>query len=166
MITLRSLTGATETEATQIRGALAALNLIWSSDPFKAAILAHTKLDGSPGFENTDDDCQAVWDKMHSGDVEIDDSVYSPTFWQRLRGNNVVGYEDTDGSVHENRTFLDGAIAAFIADNLAHESMHKLGYEHDFEPTAIRPYSVPYGVGEIVNTLLSAKTSNPPVDTL
>ena len=92
---------------------------------------------------------------MQAADISIDDTVYAADFWTRLRNNIVVGYEDPDGSIHQNRKFLDGATIGFIAGNIAHESMHKIGYEHDFDATAIRPYSVPYGIGDIVTRLLS-----------
>lgn len=155
MIKLRKLSGATKSETIQINEALAALNSIWSSDTLKAAVLGHTKMNSEIGFESTSDTNLQVWEKMQKGDIELDDSVYSPTWRSRLAGNRVVGYEDQDGGIHQNRTFLDDASAAFIADNLAHETMHKMGYEHDYGSTPERPYSVPYGVGQIVSTILS-----------
>lgn len=49
-----------------------------------------------------------------------------------------------------NGNYLERASVPELAGTLVHEWMHKIGYEHDKKLTAKRPYSVPYGVGEIV----------------
>lgn len=159
MIKIVKLTGATEKEEKIIYDGLAALNAIWDADKFKEAVLAHKKLDGTIGFENTDDTNQEVWDKLHAADIEIIDEVYTPSWWERKHDNIVVGYEDEDGSVHQNSTFLDDYENCDVADNLAHESCHVLGWSHDYEDTDIRPYSVPYGIGQIVSALISPPKS-------
>lgn len=42
-----------------------------------------------------------------------------------------------------------------IAGNIAHEWCHKIGFDHDFKRTAIRPYSVPYAIGYFVSEFKS-----------
>lgn len=160
MIKIQMLYGATEDETTQINGGLSYLNKVWSSDALKQKVLTHTKMDSSPGFENTDDSCQQVWDAMQAADISLIDYVYDPTREDVKYG--VVGYEDEDGSVHESREFLPEYDAADIADNLGHETMHKLGYSHDEDPTPIRPYSAPYGVGQMISDLVEAMLANKP----
>lgn len=50
-------------------------------------------------------------------------------------------------------SFFGRATTADIAANLAHEYCHKLGFDHEFNRTADRQYTVPYGVGYIVKRL-------------
>jgi hypothetical protein len=49
-----------------------------------------------------------------------------------------------------------------IADNLVHEWLHKLGFDHDFNSTARRPSSVPYAIGGIVYDLMQSLDSTRP----
>ena len=37
-----------------------------------------------------------------------------------------------------------------VADNMMHEWLHKIGFNHTVKPTPERPFSVPYAVGYIV----------------
>lgn len=39
-----------------------------------------------------------------------------------------------------------------LAGNLAHEHCHKIGFDHSYYNNALRPYSVPYAVGQFVST--------------
>jgi len=40
-----------------------------------------------------------------------------------------------------------------VAANMAHEWVHKMGYKHDFKSNRDRPFSVPYGVGYIIEDI-------------
>ena len=40
-----------------------------------------------------------------------------------------------------------------VAANMAHEWVHKMGFGHDYNHNAERPFTVPYGVGYIVQDL-------------
>jgi hypothetical protein len=40
-----------------------------------------------------------------------------------------------------------------VAANMAHEWVHKMGFGHDYNHNTDRPYTVPYGVGYIVQDL-------------
>ncbi|HNC40316.1 MAG TPA: hypothetical protein PK522_00880 [Nitrosomonas sp.] len=62
----------------------------------------------------------------------------------------VIGYENGDGKVHANRAAWDYMSDCEKAGNLAHEISHQLGFHHDFERTARRPYSFPYVIGSAV----------------
>lgn len=67
------------------------------------------------------------------------------TRWIYLNWYHYVDFEDQD-----------------IADNLVHEWLHKLGFDHDFNSTARRPSSVPYAVGGIVYDLMQDLDSTRP----
>lgn len=62
----------------------------------------------------------------------------------------VIGYENGDGKIHANRAAWDYMSDCEKASNLGHELSHQLGFHHDFERTARRPYSLPYVIGDAV----------------
>lgn len=53
--------------------------------------------------------------------------------------------------------FIDSSSSQQIAGNLAHEYCHKLGFDHPFKSTSLRPFSVPYAVGHYVSTQFKEK---------
>lgn len=68
--------------------------------------------------------------------------------------NNVVGY--TTPSItyfNVNTKFFKNYSINEVAGNLFHEWLHKVGYGHDAEATARRPYSVPYAVGYMIRDI-------------
>jgi hypothetical protein len=67
---------------------------------------------------------------------------------------NVIGYTYPNVlKIWMNRKYFNSYKPPQVARNLFHEWTHKLGYGHDSSATAKRPYSVPYGVGEIIEEL-------------
>lgn len=87
----------------------------------------------SPGVDN-EADIQLTIDRRDAGDVL--GYTYSSTAMQWIYAS-----------------FFGRATLADIAANLAHEYCHKLGFEHEYERTADRQYTVPYGVGYIVKRI-------------
>lgn len=65
--------------------------------------------------------------------------------------NNVVGYrQPPSNTIYTNRKFTAGANACDRASNLLHETTHTIGYIHDFNPSQVRPYSIPYSTNAAV----------------
>lgn len=61
--------------------------------------------------------------------------------------SNVVGYRNPPKpDIYFNRYFHNNYGVCATASNAAHEWSHSIGYDHDYEPTARRPYSVPYSI--------------------
>jgi hypothetical protein len=83
--------------------------------------------------------------------IHLDLALYSPPWYKKW---SVVGYTyPGKPRIYLNRNYFNSYTIAEIAANLAHEWTHKLGFDHDFDRTARRPYSVPYGVGCVVEKL-------------
>lgn len=94
---------------------------------------------------------QEIYDKVMAQDFEYQLELYNPPFWNR-RGT--IGYTSpSDPIIHLNRWYFDRLESSEVAANLAHEWMHKIGFDHDRKATRRRPYSVPYMIGEIVGEL-------------
>lgn len=138
----------TKAQVATLNSVLDYLNNIWSDDDFKTRVL-------TASFTETTDSSAQVWIKMHSGDIIIPSiSFYTPSWWQRLRatvtGLAVVASESADGSITINGNIFATSTLADKVANIGHESMHVLGYKHDFMPTAARPASVPYQIQAIL----------------
>lgn len=145
--------------ATQEDKVLTAADLIKkvvASEEFKNRILNHT-YNGKKGFAYTDMTNAEVYkailegsEKLSPGSnntMDLDLEVYTAQ-------NNVVGY--TKPSVIRiwmNSKFLNQNNAAEVTTNMMHEWLHKVGFKHPAEKTAIRKYSVPYAVGYLVRNL-------------
>lgn len=70
--------------------------------------------------------------------------------------NNTVGYTyPSTLRIWMNTKYFNTYQPNQVARNLFHEWTHKLGFDHDRSATASRPYSVPYGVGKIIEQLAS-----------
>lgn len=67
---------------------------------------------------------------------------------------NVVGYTlPSVVRVWMNTKYFNGFKPYQVAGNMFHEWLHKIGFGHDYEATASRPYSVPYAVGYIIRDM-------------
>ena len=139
------------------------VELIINSAAFKDRILNFTH-DGEKSFvQNNGLSNQQIYDYLMSGAemypvqtaadhmMDFDLALYKPKWYQN---QNVLGYTDeTTSVIHMNKNFFNQAAVNEIAMNLVHEWVHKIGFDHDFNRTARRPYSVPYAVGYIVRDL-------------
>lgn len=67
---------------------------------------------------------------------------------------NVVGYTlPSVNKIWMNTNYLNKFTPVQVTGNLVHEWLHKLGFNHSFESTPSRPYSVPYAVGYLIKSL-------------
>lgn len=67
---------------------------------------------------------------------------------------NTVGYT-TPGElrIYMNTRFFDPYTPSEVAGNVFHEWTHKLGFDHDSSYSESRDYSVPYGLGYLIEEL-------------
>jgi hypothetical protein len=96
-----------------------------------------------------------VYNKIMSGaetlDPDLDEQADIYIKVDRSNKRGVIGY------TYPNTKWqwiyhwvLDSWSINSIAGNLSHEWCHKIGFDHDFSNTPIRPFSVPYAVGSFV----------------
>jgi hypothetical protein len=158
-VNLANRVGFTAAESAKLDQAVALLGKVLNSPEFQQAVLGYHAYQGC--FANSDGKTnQQILDAISAGaenfapeadhEVDLDMQIADLGWFKR----NVVGYTTPDTSViTSNRRFFDGYTPAEIAGNLAHEWMHKIGFDHDFNATARRPYSVPYAIGDLVESL-------------
>ncbi len=107
---------------------------------FDEAWLSFKRLEQTNGLKN-----QGIIDKVRSSSVKnIPIIFYWPT-WRQSK--NVIGYTyEGSPEIYLNRNFrLDNTWTVWSeASNLFHETLHKIGFDHDYNATERRPYSIPY----------------------
>lgn len=79
-------------------------------------------------------------------------------YWSSWFRRRVIGYTYPNTiQIWFNKRHFSGNQArdiALVAGNIAHEYMHKLGYDHSFRSNPTRPFTVPYAVGNYVSMKL------------
>lgn len=148
----------TETQAKMIIDAGKLVEECFNTGSFKSFVMNHTangELDGNKGFHYTKETNEEIYKKIMSGAETLDPQADSEADifieLDRSYSWSAIGYtyDNTKWQWIYNR-FFKGASVASIASNIAHEYMHKLGYDHEYKWTALREFSVPYAVGYFV----------------
>jgi hypothetical protein len=178
-VDLDKLTGFSDADKGKIEQAAQAMSEALSSEEFKQAVLSFT-YDGKEQFSNnqladaagrtiaTNMSNQQIYDTMMESretylnntdeTAHIDLTLYSPPFYKKW---SVVGYGyPGQPQIFMNWNYFNSYDIAQVAANIAHEWTHKLGFDHDYNRTARRPYSVPYGVGCLVQTLIDGTSAS------
>lgn len=162
-ITLRDFN--TEQEE-KIQKALDQLLVVINSQSFKERVLAHT-YNGKISFANNQGlTNQEIYDKIMLGaevlspeenqQIDMDITLY-------YANNSTVGYTYPDETrVWMNNKYFKTYTLAKVAKNVSHEWSHKLGFKHDSARTEKRKYSVPYGIGKIIQELIEEMTPELP----
>jgi len=106
-------------------------------------------------FTYTNLNNRQVWNKFISGaetlspeaDNEMD--IYIKVDRRNRRG--VIGYTYPASKFQWIYSWvLKKFSVEQIAGNIVHEWLHKIGFEHPFNRTIYRPFSVPYAIGDMV----------------
>ncbi|MCM2277861.1 MAG: hypothetical protein NDJ89_07265 [Oligoflexia bacterium] len=132
-----------------------------NSSEFREAVLSFTFKGARRFNDNNGLTNEEIYRKLREGNelllgrtdytADFDLQLYVPRFWQ---SRNVIGYTNPDEMrIYVNRRFFEKFTIAEIAANMIHEWTHKLGFGHTYERTPDRPYSVPYGVGRLIQEL-------------
>jgi hypothetical protein len=166
-VSIGKTTGFSPLEKQKLDRAMVKLGQVLNSREFKDAVLSH-RFEGKPGFANdsrTPAEVYAViraaketFTQVADGEVDLNVELKSLSWFQR----GVVGYTTpSSDTVTTNRRFYSGFDESDIAGHLGHEWLHKLGFEHDFKATARRPHSVPYALGELIESLAARPSLTP-----
>lgn len=149
-VNLVKLTDFNEAQADRFKSILVKVETILNSPEFKSEVLGHTHK-GAPGFFDSIDTPAKVYETLTAKPWQIEYIIKYRRF-----STSTIGYTYPSVSwvaiyADKFRSMADCQIAA----NVAHEYSHKLGYTHSMKWTKDRPYSVPYGLGAIVEGLCS-----------
>jgi hypothetical protein len=131
----------------KVHEALTIIQKIVATDEFKNRILNHT-FEGKKTFVDSNDLSNAeIYRKILTGTMKVELELYhSP--------NTTIGYTYPDTKrIWINTKYFNRYTPVKVADNLMHEWMHKLGFNHAVKHSATRNYSVPYAVGYLIEEL-------------
>lgn len=143
----------------KMEAALEKLNIVLNSEEFRVRVLNHT-YNNSKTFVNNNGQTNAevyltilkgaeTLNGIEDQEVDLDITLY-------YSNNSTVGYTYPNvNKIWVNNKFFSTYTHGSVAANVVHEWLHKLGYGHDFQRTANRNYSVPYGIGNIVRDLVN-----------
>jgi hypothetical protein len=144
--------------------AITVLDQVLNSAEFREAVLNFSH-NGVPGFVNNNGlsnleiyhqlmDAAEKFPVQHPADQVADMklSIYFPPFWKPY-SRAVAFTSPSDPWLHIYNRYYNDAKISDIANTVIHEWTHKMGFDHDFNPTPDRPYSVPYGIGGIIKKL-------------
>jgi hypothetical protein len=152
------LTDFTDAQAVKMHSALERLKIVLNSKVFKEKILNH-KYNGEFTFiNNMGLSNQEIYEKIMLGaeslkpevdeELDLDITLY-------YKKNSTVGYTYPNvNRIWVNNNFFATFTLGKVAANAVHEWTHKIGFDHDSNRTSRRAFSVPYGVGTIVQKLV------------
>lgn len=142
----------------KVQRALELIQKIVRTREFKNRVLNHS-YNGVKQFADNNGLTNAqIYQKLLEGSEEllpgVDNQMDLELELYANYSTSTVGYTYANTlKIWMNRKFFDQYEIAEVARNIFHEWTHKLGFGHDSRATAKRPYSVPYGVGSIIEDL-------------
>lgn len=128
-----------------------------TSPEFKERIIAHT-FEGKKGFVDNkgltnEEIYQLIIDGSETlkpgknGSMDVELELYE-------HPSKTIGYTYPHTSrIWMNTKYFNKYSPVQVADNLFHEWLHKLGFDHAIKYTKSRNYSVPYAIGYLVEEL-------------
>jgi hypothetical protein len=151
--------GFVDSQMTKINQAIVLLSKVVNSYEFRERIYNYQYL-GQSMFASTDLTNVKIYEKIMTGKEQlslVEDQTLNIEIRPYYNWRSVVAYTTSQSTlVNFNTKFLNYYSPVDIAKTLMHEWLHKIGFNHDFSATSRRPYSVPYGIGEIVRVLAKA----------
>jgi hypothetical protein len=165
-INVLSKTSFTTAQTQKLNQAVTILNQVLNGPDFKDKILGFTYQGKQQFVQNNNLTNLQIYDlimsgaerlpKVTSADQSADMylSIYYPPWYKRFSSAVAFTYAN-DPKLYIYNNYYNGASLADLSETLVHEWVHKLGFDHDFNSTARRPYSVPYGVGSVINDLVT-----------
>lgn len=138
--------------------ALERLKIVVNSKEFKQQILNHEYQGQKMFVDNQGYSNLEIYNLIMLGaetlspsedeEIDIDITLY-------YSNNSTVGYTYPDTNrIWVNDKFFAVNSLGKVAANVLHEWTHKIGFDHDFKRTTRRNFSIPYGVGTIIEKMV------------
>ncbi len=142
----------------KVQEALEHIQKIVRTNEFRERVLKHTYQGVLQFVDNNGLTNAQIYQKLLDGSETLNPAKNNTMDLQlELYTNNstsTVGYTYPNTlKIWMNTKFFDRYNSAEVARNVFHEWTHKLGFGHDSSSTSRRPYSVPYGLGAIIQDM-------------
>ena len=148
---------ASESQEVKIHKAAELIKQVVASEEFRLAVLNHTyngvkKFVDNNGLTNLE-----IYHRFLDGVERLDpikDNEMDLEIETYYEATNTVGYTYPSSSrIYMNTKYLSTYTAAQVSRNMTHEWLHKIGFGHASSYSVSRDYSVPYGIGSIMERL-------------
>ena len=151
------LSNFTKEETAKVNKTAKVIEAVLNSKEFKVRVLNHswenkkqfvdTTMSNEQVYEKLMKGVEAKYSPKENGNVDIGLEMY-------YSAKNTIGYTYPDSdTIWLNRKFHNGYDEYDQPSNIVHEWTHKLGFAHASKWSKSRDYSVPYGIGQIVEEL-------------
>ncbi|MBY0517518.1 MAG: hypothetical protein K2P81_11445 [Bacteriovoracaceae bacterium] len=153
-----AFTNFSSADMDKVQAALELIQRVVRSKEFRNRVIGHSYQGVQQFVDNNGLTNEQIYTKLLEGSEQLTPGVdYQMDLELELYANystSTVGYTNPNTlRIWMNRKFFDQYVPEEVARNVFHEWTHKLGFDHDSRSTARRPYSVPYGVGQIIQDL-------------
>jgi hypothetical protein len=152
-----TLINFSESEEQKIFQAAQLIKRVIATKEFRESVLNHT-WDGKQQFVNnkglTNLEIYNLLLEASEAYNPVKNNVLDAELELYFEANKTIGYTfPTSRRIWMNKKYFDKYTPIQVADNLVHEWMHKLGFEHSSTWSKERDHSVPYAIGYIVEEI-------------
>ncbi|HXH29832.1 MAG TPA: M57 family metalloprotease [Bacteriovoracaceae bacterium] len=141
----------------KIRTAEEKIKAVIASDAFRTQVLNHTyrgvkKFVDNKGLTNS----QIYYKILNAAErlQPTENNTMDMGVKTYYENSSTVGFTSSGSKfINMNTKFLDKYTPTNVTRNMMHEWLHKIGFSHAVSYSTSRDYSVPYGVGKIMETL-------------
>lgn len=142
----------------KIEDAVTIIRKVLASDAFRDRVLNHTVNGKKTFIDNQGFTNAEIYQKIVAGAEVMGDTSKNGTMNVELElfhsPSKTIGYTYPDTTrIWINTRYFERYTIKKVADNLMHEWMHKLGFDHARARTKDRSLSVPYAIGYLVEEL-------------
>lgn len=150
--------GFNRTQEEKVLKAAELIKKVVASEEFKQRVLDY-KFKGKRRFHDTSLSNEQIYRKILEGSEKMTGLGKNNTMDLELelytdKESNTIGYTYPNiVRVYVNRKYFNKFQPHQVADNMMHEWLHKIGFDHEVKVTKNRRHSVPYAIGYIVKAL-------------
>lgn len=162
-VNIQYLSGYDESQEKFVKSAMGKFEKAMNSDLLKQKIIGFAGISGGGFEENTGLTNQQVYEKLMSGsEAYMPAANFSADLFLVLREADVpplLSYPPIGFGLPGTKEIItyswwfNTASEARYAGHIAHEWSHKVGFNHSFDFTPTRQFSVPYAFGNIIEEL-------------
>ncbi len=153
-----STTNFDATQAAKIQKAAALIEKVVASDEFRHEVLTHTYNGKTEFVDNRGYSNAQIYQLILNGKEKMlsfgNDNVMELELELYNDATTTIGYTFPDVvRIFMNTKYFNSFDATQVTDNMFHEWLHKIGFDHAVNYTPSRDHSVPYAIGYIVKKL-------------
>ncbi|MEO5891962.1 MAG: hypothetical protein ABIQ31_17070 [Ferruginibacter sp.] len=162
-VKIQSLAGFNSTQEQFVKRAMHKFEAVMNTSLLKERILMFDTITGHGFEDNSGLTNREIYEKLMAGSETYNpEKKFQADLFLILEENHspffslnpAIGFGLPGSKEITTYTWwFDKASEARYAGHIAHEWSHKVGFDHSFEPTSVRQFSVPYAFGNIIEEL-------------